>query len=57
MVSPEMLDSVKNHIGRNKQSVEGAPVLIVSTFERHKSGFRGEEPANEIGQFLFVFFT
>lgn len=48
-ISPEMLDSVKNHIGRNKQSVEGAPVLIVSTFERHKSGFRGEEPANEIG--------
>jgi len=44
-----MVDSVKNHIGRNKQNVEGAPVLIVSTFERGKSGFFNGEAFNEIG--------
>lgn len=48
-ISPEMVDSVKNHIGRNKQNVEGAPVLIVSTFERGKSGFFNGEAFNEIG--------
>ena len=48
-IRPEMVDSVKNHIGRNKQNVEGAPVLIVSTFERGKSGFFNGEAFNEIG--------
>jgi len=48
-ISPEMLDSVKNHIGSNKERVAGAPVMIVSTFERGKSGFFDGEAFNEIG--------
>ncbi|MBP5366224.1 MAG: nitroreductase family protein [Bacteroidales bacterium] len=47
--SPAMLDSVKNHIGGNIRNVEGAPILIVSTFERGKSGFFNGQPANDLG--------
>lgn len=47
--SAAMIDSVKNYIGGNRRNVEGAPVLIVSTFERGKSGFFRENPANELG--------
>lgn len=46
--SAAMVDSVKNYIGGNRRNVEGAPVLIISTFERGKSGFFRENPANEL---------
>lgn len=36
-------------IGGNKDRVAGAPVLIVSTFEKGRSGFFRGVPANEIG--------
>ena len=36
-------------IGGNKDRVAGAPVLIVSTFEREKSGFFRGQPANDAG--------
>ncbi len=48
-ISPEKREAVSNAIGPNKDRVAGAPVLIVSTFERGKSGFFRENPANEIG--------
>ena len=47
--SAAMVDSVKNYIGGNRRNVEGAPVLIISTFECGKSGFFRENPANELG--------
>ena len=47
--SAAMVDSVKNYIGGNRRNVEGAPVLIISTFERGKSGFFRDNPANELG--------
>jgi len=47
--SSAVIDSVKNHIGGNKRNVEGAPILIVSTFERGKSGFFNGNPTNELG--------
>lgn len=49
-MSAEKIDAVKEVIGpNNKKNVEGAPVLIVSTFEKGKSGFFGEKQVNEIG--------
>lgn len=48
-MSPEKLEAVKNVIGGNSRNVEGAPVLIVSTFEKGQSGFFRGEPANEVG--------
>ena len=36
-------------VGGNKDRVAGAPVLIVSTFEKGKSGFFRGQPANEVG--------
>ncbi|MBO7432932.1 MAG: nitroreductase family protein [Salinivirgaceae bacterium] len=47
--SAAMIDSVKNYIGGNRRNVEGAPILIVSTFERGKSGFFNGNPANDLG--------
>ncbi|MBQ4230918.1 MAG: nitroreductase family protein [Salinivirgaceae bacterium] len=47
--SAAMVDSVENYIGGNRRNVEGAPVLIISTFERGKSGFFRDNPANELG--------
>ena len=49
-MSPEKVEAVANLVGeRNKQNIAGAPVLIVSTFEKGKSGlFRGEQ-TNEVG--------
>ena len=43
-ISPEKLEAAQNAIYGN-----GAPVLIVSTFERGKSGFFRGEATNEIG--------
>jgi nitroreductase len=48
-LSPEKLAAVKELIGGNKRNVQDAPVLIVSTFERGKSGFSRGNPANEVG--------
>ena len=48
-MSPEKLAAVKELIGGNKRNVQDAPVLIVSTYERGKSGFFQGSPANEVG--------
>lgn len=48
-MSPEKLDAVKELIGGNKRNVQDAPVLIVSTYERGKSGFFQGNAANEVG--------
>lgn len=48
-MSSEKLAEVQNLVGRNKERIMGAPVLIVSTFEKGKSGFFQGNAANEIG--------
>ena len=48
-ITPEKLAAVKELIGGNKRNVQDAPVLIISTFERGKSGFFQGNPANEVG--------
>ena len=48
-VTPEKLAAVQELIGGNKRNVQGAPVLIISTFERGKSGFFQGNAANEVG--------
>lgn len=45
----EKRNALLEMIGGNKSRVEGAPVLIVSTFEKGKSGFFRGEATNEIG--------
>jgi nitroreductase len=48
-ISPEKVAAVQNLVGGNKDRIKNAPVLIVSTFERGKSGFFNGNPANEVG--------
>lgn len=48
-ISQEKVDAVRELIGMNKERTMGAPVFIVSTYERGKSGFFREVPTNEIG--------
>ncbi len=49
-MSPEMVKAVQDLVGeRNKQNIQGAPVLIVSTFEKGKSGFFQGQQTNEVG--------
>ena len=48
-ISEEKLAAVQDLVGGNKEKIANAPVLIISTFERGKSGFFQEKPANEIG--------
>jgi nitroreductase len=48
-ISPEKLVAVQDLVGGNKDRIKNAPVLIVSTFERGKSGFSRSNPANEVG--------
>lgn len=49
-MSPEKVAAVQELVGeRNKQNIAGAPVLIVSTFEKGKSGFFRGEQTNEVG--------
>ena len=36
-------------VGGNKDRIANAPVLLVSTFERGKSGFFGGQQTNEVG--------
>ena len=48
-ISPEKIAAVQNLVGANKERIAAAPVLIVSTFERGKSGFFQGQATNEIG--------
>lgn len=48
-ISPEKVAAVQDLVGGNKDRIKEAPVLIVSTFERGKSGFFRGNPANEVG--------
>ena len=48
-ISPEKLAAVQDLVGGNKPRIAGAPVLIVSTYERGKSGFFRGEQTNEVG--------
>ena len=48
-MSPEKHAAVLDMVGGNKDRVVNAPVLIVSTFERGKSGFFRGQPANDAG--------
>lgn len=49
-VSKESRDSVLSLIGGNKNSAANASVLLISTFERGKSGFFQGQQTNEIGE-------
>ena len=49
-ISPEKVEAVQNLVGANKDRIAGAPVLIVSTFERGKSGFFQGRQTNEVGE-------
>jgi len=49
-MSPEKVEAVSNLVGeRNKENIAGAPVLIVCTYEKGKSGFFQGQQTNEIG--------
>ena len=48
-ISPEKIADVQNLVGANKERIAAAPVLIVSTYERGKSGFFQGQATNEIG--------
>ncbi|MCR4582522.1 MAG: nitroreductase family protein [Prevotella sp.] len=49
-ISEEKVSAILELIGGNKDRVAGAPVFIVSTFERGKSGFFQGSPTNEVGE-------
>ncbi len=48
-ISPEKLAAVQDMVGGNKERIKDAPVLIVSTYERGKSGFFQGNQTNEVG--------
>ena len=48
-ISPEKLAAVQEMVGANKERIKNAPVLIVSAFERGKSGFFQGNQTNEVG--------
>ena len=48
-ISDKKLKAVQDLVGGNKERIKNAPVLIVSTYERGKSGFFRGEKTNEIG--------
>ena len=48
-ISSEKRNELLGMIGGNKERVSEAPVLIVSTFEKGKSGFFRDQQTNEIG--------
>ncbi len=48
-ISQEKVAAVQDLVGGNKERIKNAPVLIVSTFERGKSGFFQGQQTNEIG--------
>ena len=47
-ISEEKLAAVQDMVGGNKDRIKDAPVLIVSTFERGKSGFFQGHQTNEV---------
>jgi len=49
-IGEEKLKAAMEMIGANKDRVADAPVLIVSTFERGKSGFFQGQATNEVGE-------
>ena len=50
-MTPEKVAAVQELVGDfNKRNVQGAPVLMVSTYERGKSGFFNGKATNEIGE-------
>ena len=49
-MSEEKRAALLDLIGGNRRSVEGAPVLLVSTFEKGKSGFHRGEQLSGIGE-------
>lgn len=49
-ISEEKLAAVQDMVGANKERIANAPVLIVSTFERSKSGFFQGQQTNEVGE-------
>ena len=48
-ISSEKLAAVQDMVGGNKERIKDAPVLIVSTFEKGKSGFFQGNQTNEVG--------
>ena len=48
-ISDEKVAAVQDMVGGNKERIKDAPVLIVSTFERGKSGFFQGNQTNEVG--------
>lgn len=48
-ISEDKVAAVQDLVGSNKERIKNAPVLIVSTFERGKSGFFQGNQTNEIG--------
>ncbi len=48
-ISEDKLKAVQDLVGGNKERIKDAPVLIVSTFERGKSGFFQGNQTNEVG--------
>ena len=48
-ISEEKLAAVQDLVGGNKERIKDAPVLIVSTFEKGKSGFFQGHQTNEVG--------
>lgn len=49
-ITPEKVNAVAELTGPNKERIAGAPVIVVSTFERSKSGFFQGEQTNEVGE-------
>mgnify|MGYP003563000698 CR=1 FL=1 len=50
-MTPEKVAAVQELVGDfNKRNVQGAPVLMVSTYEKAKSGFFQGQATNEIGE-------
>ena len=49
-ISDEKVAAVQDMVGGNKERIKDAPVLIVSTFERGKSGFFQGNQTNEVGR-------
>ena len=48
-ISKEKVADVQDMVGGNKERIKDAPILIVSTFERGKSGFFQGNQTNEVG--------
>lgn len=49
-MSEEKLAAVQDLVGGNKERIKEAPVLVVSTYEKGKSGFFQGNQTNEVGE-------